>query len=197
MDKLKDLWKKSGYYVALFMLVAGLGTSAYFIRNNAGRAALPEAPAERPRQVSSSLDEIAPLSTGDKLTWPVSSRNIIAFHSPDEPVWSQTLEMYMTHDGIDIEALPGEAVVAAMEGDVVAIYSDEMMGNTIELSHEGGIRTIYSNLATINLVEIGQSVRRGEVISTVGASSRLEGAMQPHLHFEAYENGAWLDLPED
>lgn len=85
------------------------------------------------------------------------------------------------HDGIDISAPEGTAVIAAADGRV--IYSDDGLsgyGNLIIVRHEGSWATVYAHNRK-NLVNKGDFVSQGQNIATVGQTGRASG---PHLHFE-------------
>lgn len=89
---------------------------------------------------------------------------------------------WRAHSGIDIKALPAEAVIAVEDGSVTKCYTDPLWGNVIEISH-GEYTSIYKNLSTLIMVKEGDSVNRGEKISGVGSTSAAE-AGDAHLHFE-------------
>ena len=84
------------------------------------------------------------------------------------------------HDGIDIAAADGSAVLAAAGGKV--IFADRLSGygNVVIVEHRQGFTTVYAH-NRINLVAKGKMVTRGERVATVGSSGRSSG---PHLHFE-------------
>ena len=104
--------------------------------------------------------------------------------SIDVLVWSNTMEDYRTHNGIDICASLGDGVMAAADGIVTEIYEHPMMGNTVVIAHDGGAETVYQNLADDIPVSVGDTVKAGEVIGAIGESAIIEIAEDPHLHFE-------------
>lgn len=110
--------------------------------------------------------------------------NVTKGHSIDTPVFSDTLGEWRVHTGIDIAAEEGSKVYAAASGVVSRIYSDPFLGKTVEITHEGGIVSIYSNLDS-NGIEVmeGDSVRGGTLIGLVGDTSLSELADEGHLHF--------------
>lgn len=91
-----------------------------------------------------------------------------------------------THEGIDLGASNGSAVVAAEDGTVIRSgwYGD--YGNCIDVSHGNGMVTRYAHLSKRS-VSVGQSVQRGQVIGSVGNTGRSTG---PHLHFEVRISGS-------
>lgn len=94
------------------------------------------------------------------------------------------------HNGIDLIATRGEAVVAAGDGVVTdVIQSRKGHGNVVEITHAGGYVTRYAHLDDIS-VSKGQSVRIGRKIGTVGTSGN---SFAPHLHYEVLLDGRYLD----
>lgn len=85
------------------------------------------------------------------------------------------------NDGINISA-PSGAAVRAAENGVVVYSGNELLGygNMVLLRHADGYMTAYGHNEAI-LVQKGQQVRRGQVISRVGSSGNVS---VPQLHFE-------------
>ncbi len=111
-------------------------------------------------------------------------------HSIDTPVFSNTLNEWRVHTGIDIAAEEGAEVCCAAEGVVTKVYTDPLFGKSVEVSHENGITSIYSNLSATGIaVEEGDAVAKGAVIGVVGDTSLSELADEPHLHFAVKVNG--------
>ncbi len=104
--------------------------------------------------------------------------------SIDTLVYSNTMEDYRTHNGIDISCGAGSAVCAAADGVIAEVYEHPMMGYTVVISHDADAKTVYQNLAEEITVSAGDIVKRGEVIGAVGESALIEIAEEPHLHFE-------------
>jgi murein DD-endopeptidase MepM/ murein hydrolase activator NlpD len=90
------------------------------------------------------------------------------------------------HEGIDLGAANGSAVVAAESGTVIRSGTYGNYGNCIDVSHGNGMVTRYAHLSKRS-VSVGQSVQRGQVIGAVGNTGRSTG---PHLHFEVLINGS-------
>lgn len=114
-------------------------------------------------------------------------------HSTDVPVFSATLGDFRVHTGVDIGAEEGMSVMAAADGTVSKVFYDPFLGQTVELTHEGGVTSRYSNLEKEVSVKVGDSVKRGDVIGTVGDTSLSELADEVHLHFEITVNGIGVD----
>ena len=114
-------------------------------------------------------------------------------YSMDTLIYSVTLDQYMTHCGMDIEAPEDTQVTSAASGTVTAIYEDDRYGTSVEITHSGGFTTVYSNLSTADLVEIGDVVEAGKVIGGIGTSGLFESLEPAHLHLEMLKDGVYVN----
>lgn len=129
---------------------------------------------EDPPKEETKLSFIAPLSG-----------TVTKEHSLEMPVFSVTLGEWRVHTGIDISCDEGASVYASEAGVVSGIYSDPMLGYTVEITHKGDIKTRYSNLSSDALeLKVGDEISLGDKIGVVGDTSLSELAEEPHLHFE-------------
>jgi len=108
-------------------------------------------------------------------------------------VFSETLQEWITHNGIDIKAARTTVVKAIEEGTVTGIKTDPRYGLTVILEHRDGYKSIYSNLLTTEFVNKGDVVTKGQSLGTVGNSAAFEIADEPHLHFELLKDDEYLD----
>ena len=127
-----------------------------------------------------------------KFNMPVSGEIIREF-AVDSLVYSNTLEEWITHNGIDIKADKTSVVTAAAPGKVYAIKNDPRYGLTVIIDHDNGYRSIYSNLLTAEFVVEGENVEQGQTIGTVGNSSTFEISDDCHLHFELLKDNEYVD----
>ena len=127
--------------------------------------------------------------------------------SADEPAWVWPVPGYeevsnpfgirvhpitgkeSSHDGVDLSAPEGVAVLAVRSGTVAEIGWDDTDGNYVLLDHGDGLTTLYGCLSTVS-VQTGQAVAQGEVLGAVGQTGAATG---PHLHLEAAQDGARYD----
>lgn len=118
---------------------------------------------------------------------------ILREYAMEELVYSETLDEWTVHQGLDIKADRTTVVKAAEEGTVVAIKNDPRYGLTVIIEHEDGYKTVYSNLLTTEFVVEDEKVKKGQSIGTVGNSAAFEIADEPHLHFEMLKNGEYIN----
>lgn len=93
------------------------------------------------------------------------------------------------HRGIDFAGRPGTEIVSAGDGVVIFAGSRYGFGRMIEINHGNGYVTRYAHNKE-NLVDVGDTVRKGEVIGLMGSTGRATGT---HLHFEVLLNGRQVD----
>ena len=84
------------------------------------------------------------------------------------------------HKGMDFAGKAGSEVVAVAAGVVTWVGDKHGYGKLIEINHGKGYVTRYGHNKTA-LVEIGDRVKQGQVIATMGSTGRSTG---PHVHFE-------------
>ena len=89
------------------------------------------------------------------------------------------------HTGMDLAVPTGTAVRAALPGRVTVAKYDSSYGYYVMIDHGGGLSTLYGHNSKL-LVQAGQTVQTGDVISLSGSTGRSTG---PHLHFEVRVNG--------
>ena len=118
---------------------------------------------------------------------------IMKGYAKDNLVYSETLQEWTTHLGIDIKAEKTTVVKAAEAGTVKSIKNDPRYGLTIVIEHNDGYETVYSNLLSSEFVVEGEKVEKGQSIGTVGNTAAFEVADEPHLHFEILKDSIPID----
>lgn len=118
---------------------------------------------------------------------------ISKIYSSDKVIYSKTLEMWKTHDGIDIKGKVGDIVYSAEIGTVEKVYEDAFYGITIVINHGQGYKTSYSNLTEETFVKEGDKVKKSQKIGKIGATSIGEIKDDPHIHFMLYKNNVVAD----
>ena len=115
--------------------------------------------------------------------WPIENRKRLVSE------FGERRKKGRIHEGIDLAAKPGTAIVASQNGRVS--YSGWLRGygRIVILTHDDGYQSLYAHNSK-NLVKKGQWVKAGAKIAKVGSSGRSTG---PHLHFEIRKGTDPLD----
>ena len=93
------------------------------------------------------------------------------------------------HNGIDIGAPTGSAILASASGRVTTSKYSYSAGNYIVISHGNGVSTVYMHCSALYVSE-GEMVSQGQTIGAVGSTGFSTG---PHLHFGVMVNGAYVN----
>jgi len=93
------------------------------------------------------------------------------------------------HKGIDFAGREGNDIVAVASGVVTWAGDRYGYGEMVEVNHGNGYVTRYAHNAE-NLVTVGETVKRGDVIARMGDTGRATG---PNLHFEVLQDGRAVD----
>ena len=148
-------------------------------------------------QAPTGTEDNAPTVTPDtipELALPTQGK-LLKEHSVDVQVFSQTMQDWRVHLGVDIATEAGAPVCAVADGTVSQIWEDPMMGWCVAVSHTGDSVTVYKNLAK-DLAEglnTGLAVQQGQLLGYVGDTALLEIAEEPHLHMEMTVGGLQVD----
>lgn len=206
--------KEKGYYIVLLLCAAAVGTSGYFLLTADKTPATPVATVQTEATVAAAEPTVAPTrraasavaTQGDEPTEPTSPKRLVTIRptggetvnafAADHLAYNETTRDWRTHEGVDLRCEAGQSVTAAADGTVYTIYEDQSYGMTVVLQHADGYTTHYANLSEDVPVAVGQSVRAGEVIGTVGDTACVETALEPHLHFAVYQNNRPVDPDE-
>lgn len=124
-----------------------------------------------------------------------ASGSLAKGHDATLQVFSNTMQDYRVHLGIDINTADGAPVHAAADGKIERIWEDVRYGQCVAISHSGGCVTVYKNLSLElpETVKTGARVSAGELIGAVGDTAMVEIADEPHLHFEMTVGGLAVD----
>lgn len=107
---------------------------------------------------------------------------------------NSTLDYYHFHTGLDFAAEEGADVLACVDGTVESITrSDVLDGTVVTLTHENGVKTVYSFIDVAEGLKVGDKVARGDVIGTIAEPTGKEYKEGAHLHFEVFVNGEVAD----
>ena len=101
---------------------------------------------------------------------------------------------YMQNSGIDYIKTDSFDVISILDGTVISVNNNELLGNTIEIKHDNNLISVYQSLETVTVKE-GDSIKQGQVLGISGAS-KINEDLGKHLHFELFKEGQVVN-PEE
>jgi murein DD-endopeptidase MepM/ murein hydrolase activator NlpD len=93
------------------------------------------------------------------------------------------------HKGVDFAGAAGSEVVSVAAGVVTWAGQRSGYGSLVEINHGNGYVTRYGHNQRV-LVNVGQTVTRGQGVALMGSTGRSTG---PHVHFEVLKNGRQIN----
>ena len=137
-----------------------------------------------------------PSPTPVTLVLPATGAEIIGEYTEDMLVFHETYGDYRAHTGLDFAGNKNAPVCAVADGIIVKNYFDYEDGYTVEIEHNDGINSIYKNLSSDKMAQVGQVVRQGDVIGAMGDTGISESHLSYHLHFELTKDGETVNPRE-
>ena len=98
---------------------------------------------------------------------------------------------YMQSSGIDYVKNDSFDVVSILDGTIIDIKEDEMLGKIVEIKHNNELVSSYTGLSIVN-VQKGENITKGMKIGVSG-TNKVNESLGNHLHFEIYQNGINID----
>ncbi len=101
------------------------------------------------------------------------------------------LKFHRPHQGVDFSAPTGTPVRSVGDGQVLQAGRHGGSGTMVKIRHDGRYMTAYKHLSKVGPgVRVGTEIEQGQIIGYVGQTGLATG---PHLHFEFYEDGRYVD----
>ena len=106
---------------------------------------------------------------------------------------------YNFHNGIDFLAPEGSEILATNSGYVeYASFLENGYGNTIIISHNSNLKSLYCHTSENYIVKVGDFVNKGDIIGFVGPKYLSNGNLNgnttgPHLHFSIFKDNTTID----
>jgi hypothetical protein len=94
------------------------------------------------------------------------------------------------HYGIDIATASNQGIKAVLDGTVILSDFTTGTGFTLQIQHDHNLISVYKHNKEL-FKRLGDRVKAGEVIATVGNTGELTSG--PHLHFELWHLGKPLN----
>ena len=101
---------------------------------------------------------------------------------------------YMQNSGVDYASDNVFDVISILDGTVISVENNDIMGTTIEIRHNNDLISVYQSLSDVT-VSKDDKVIQGQIIAKSGLSN-IEKDMDNHLHFELYHKGKIVN-PEE
>ena len=209
-----------GYYIALILCAAAIGITGYLYyqnRSNTEEVIVEETLGGSVLVGTMATEADVPVIATEPATETPSTPSVGATQPPakqtmqvvaplsGETIWDYAMEVlsynqttrdWRVHNGVDMAAAEGTAVLAAADGEVYTVYEDDSMGYTVVIRHDGGYTTRYSSLAETVEVRPGDTVTVGQTIGYVGETALVETVLGPHVHFSVSYQDAPMDPGE-
>ena len=208
MSNKKNYFSAKGYYIALVLCAAAIGVSAYlyYRGGNEKTADVPAAAIGEQTPISAAATKPEPEQGNTVQTEPAQTTpkkplktaapvegEVVAAYSMECLSYNETTRDWRVHAGCDYAAEAGTEVKAAADGEVYTVYSDDEMGTTVVIRHQGGYTTHYASLADDVQVKAGDTVKLGDPIGTVGSTALMESALGDHVCFRVTCDGEIVD----
>ncbi len=120
---------------------------------------------------------------------PVEDGEVMKEYTAASVVYNKTLGVYTGHMALDIGGKEGAKVYAAYDGQIESVVTTYLEGTSVTVNHGNGLKTVYNSIEVADGMEVGKSLRKGDVIGSISTNNRQEYKDGPHLHFEVWENG--------
>lgn len=98
---------------------------------------------------------------------------------------------YMQNSGVDYSGKDNFEVVAILDGTVINVNEDNLLGKIVEVRHSNNLISVYQSLSEIS-VKQGDSVTQGQKLGKSGTCN-VATSLKDHLHFEVLFNGEVID----
>ncbi len=187
---------KQGVWISLYLiLIAGLLTSAYVVRNTMMNNSTND---DNLDYVTNSIlqQEVPVINEVTKLIKPYTNESVsVAKNYYDYKGTAEEQEKsiiyhdntYMQNSGVDYVLNETFDVVSVLDGTVTSVKDDELAGKTVEVKHDNDYVTVYQSLSEV-VVKKGDTLKQGDIIGKSG-TNKLDSDIGNHLHFELYING--------
>lgn len=103
-------------------------------------------------------------------------------------------DTYMQNSGVDYVSSNVFDVVSILDGTVISVHENDILGTTIEIRHSNNLISVYQSLSDV-MVEENMLIVQGQMIAKSGTSN-INKDLGNHLHFELYYNGKIVN-PEE
>ena len=190
-----------GIYTAIFIFT-GVGT--YLVSQNMKKDLKPT---EQVEHVNSSIldkdEDVEVINETTKMIKPFKDQSVTTTkyfynYQADNATQEKSIlyheDTYIQNSGMDFTKNETFEVIAVLDGTVINIKDDELLGKIVEVQHENNLVSSYQSLGEVS-VKKNDTVKQGQVIGKSGTNS-IDKELGNHLHFELYLNSQVVN-PED
>ena len=103
-------------------------------------------------------------------------------------------DTYMQNSGVDYSLEKVFDVISILDGIVISVKEDNLLGTTVEVRHSNDLISVYQSLSEV-IVKEGDELIQGQIIAKSGISN-INKDLGNHLHFELYYKGTIVN-PEE
>ena len=190
-----------GIYTAIFVFT---GVGAYLVSQNMKKDLKP---IEQVEHVNSSIldkdEDVEVINETTKMIKPFKDQSVATTkyfynYQADNATQEKSIlyheDTYIQNSGMDFTKNETFEVIAVLDGTVINIKDDELLGKIVEVQHENNLVSSYQSLGAVS-VKKNDTVKQGQVIGKSGTNS-IDKELGNHLHFELYLNSQVVN-PED
>lgn len=199
---MKKLRLKKGAIIGAYLIAFSLtGMSAFFVSQNMQANNPTEEDIE---YVNSSIiddkEDREVIKEDVKMVKPYTDENVqVLKYFYDYQAEAETQEKsilyhentYIQNSGMDFGLTDTFDVVAVLDGTVVDVREDELLGTVVEIKHDNDFISSYQSLSEVSIKK-NDTVKQGQVIGKSGTNT-IDQDLGNHLHFELYKSGSVVD----
>lgn len=101
---------------------------------------------------------------------------------------------YMQNSGVDYGMDSEFEIISILDGTVMEVVEDDIMGKTIKIKHSNDLISVYQSMGSVD-VAVDDAVTQGSIIGKSGEAN-VSPELGNHLHFELYYKGSVVN-PEN
>ena len=190
-----------GIYTGLFALLLG---ALYYVDYSNRNLEEPEVQDEEYNYVSEEYeDEIPVVGTSSIITRPYTDGNVKVvqgfynYKGTEEEQENSIInyeQTYLQNNGVAYGGVDGFEVISVLDGTVVSVKEDNLLGNVVEIQNSDKVTTVYQSLSEVTVKE-NDKVVQGQSIGKSGTSN-INKDLGSHIVFELKINGTFVN-PED
>jgi Membrane proteins related to metalloendopeptidases len=100
-------------------------------------------------------------------------------------------DTYMQNSGISYTCDNEFEVISILEGTVIKITDNEILGKTVEIRHDSNLISIYHSITDIKVSQ-GDAITQNQIIGKSG-TAKIFADKPNKLHFEVIHNGKYVN----